>query len=77
MLELDWSDADIIYTSSICFPDELVEGIVNKCSKLKTGTRIITLKSFPPRDYYILEYTLKVKMTWGRCQVLIYKKINS
>jgi hypothetical protein len=27
MLEVDWSDADIVYASSICFPDELVEGI--------------------------------------------------
>lgn len=23
MLVADWSDADIIYTSSICFPDEV------------------------------------------------------
>jgi predicted RNA methylase len=47
MLEVDWSDADIIYASSICFPDELVEGIAKCCSKLKKGTRIIALKEFP------------------------------
>lgn len=29
MLKVDWSDADIIYASSICFPDELVDGIAD------------------------------------------------
>lgn len=51
MLLEDWSDADVIYTSSLCFPDELVEGIVDKCVHLKKGTRIISLKTFPERDY--------------------------
>jgi hypothetical protein len=74
MLEVDWSDADIVYASSICFPDELVEGIAKCCAKLKKGTRIITLKDFPTDGYpYLkLEYNLKLKMTWGRCQVMIY-----
>jgi hypothetical protein len=31
MLEVDWSNADIVYASSICFPDSLVEGIADKC----------------------------------------------
>ena len=30
MLEVDWSDADIIFTSSICFPQELIDGIWEK-----------------------------------------------
>jgi len=29
MLKTDWFDADILYLSSVCFPDELLEGIVN------------------------------------------------
>jgi len=24
MLQIDWSEADIIYASSICFPDEVI-----------------------------------------------------
>lgn len=74
MLEVDWSDADIVYASSICFPDELVDGIAKCCSKLKKGTRIIALKEFPKDGYpYLkLDYNLKLKMTWGRCQVMIY-----
>ncbi|CDW84668.1 sam-dependent methyltransferase [Stylonychia lemnae] len=76
MLQIDWSDADIIYASSICFPDELVEGICDQARKLKKGARILTLKSFPDRDYLRMEYSLKIKMSWGRCQVAMYRKIT-
>jgi len=79
MLELDWwSTADIVYASSICFPDELVEGIAQKCSFMKKGSRIITLKEFAKNEagdlppYLRLDYNLKVKMTWGRCQIMLY-----
>jgi len=75
MLAVDWSNADIVYASSICFPDSLVDGIADKCVLLKKGSRVITLKNFPPRDYLKLEYLLKLKMTWGRCQVMIYTVI--
>jgi len=67
ILTLDWSDADIIYASSICFPDELAEGIADKCAELKPGTRILTLKSFAPRPYLQYVHYLKVKFTWGIC----------
>ena len=30
MLTIDWADADVIYTSSICFPDELIKGLTEK-----------------------------------------------
>ena len=72
MLEVDWSNADIVYASSICFPDALVEGIADKCVYLKKGARVITLKNFPPRPNMRLDCMLKLKMTWGRCQVMIY-----
>ena len=77
MLEVDWwSSADIVYASSICFPDSLIEGIAAKCAFLKKGARVITLKNFPATEetnrYLRLDYNLKLKMTWGRCQVLLY-----
>ena len=69
MLEVDWwSTADIVYASSICFPDELIEGIMKRCALLKKGSRIITLKDFLAGVPYLrLDYLLKLKMTWGRC----------
>lgn len=78
LLEVDWSNADIVYASSICFPDEIVEGIVKRCELLKKGARVITLKNFPATplaSYLRLDYTLKLKMSWGRCSVHIYTVI--
>jgi hypothetical protein len=76
MLVVDWwSTADIVYASSICFPDELVDGILDKCQFLKPGSRVITLKAFRVVNYLRLDYALKLKMTWGKCQVHIYTKI--
>jgi hypothetical protein len=76
MLEVDWSDADIIFTSSICFPEELIEGILEKAKQLKVGTRIITLKSLPPNDAFVQAYSLRVKMTWGKTGVYVLEKVN-
>jgi hypothetical protein len=75
MLEVDWSDADIIFTSSICFPSELIEGMLEKAKKLKKGARFITLKSFPPNEVFEQKFNLRVKMTWGKTGVYILEKI--
>ena len=73
MVEVDWwSTADIVYASSVCFPDELIEAIARRAALLRKGARIITLKNFPACDYLRLDLNLKLKMSWGRCQVLVY-----
>ena len=47
ILEVDWwSSADIVYSSSVCFPEFLNEGICELSKKLKTGAKIISLQSF-------------------------------
>lgn len=38
-----WQEADIVYSSSVCFPEELNEGIAELCAKLKPGSRVLTL----------------------------------
>jgi Histone methylation protein DOT1 len=76
MLKVDWSDADILFSSSICFPNELIEGILEKCHSLKKGARFITLKSFPSNDIFEVKYSIRVKMTWGKTGVYVLEKIN-
>ena len=75
MLQVDWSDADIIFTSSICFPSELIDGMLEKAKQLKKGARFITLKSFPPNEVFEQKFNLRVKMTWGKTGVYILEKI--
>lgn len=76
MLEIDWSDADIVFTSSICFPNELIDGILEKSRLLKKGAKIITLKLLPPNDIFEVKHNLRVKMTWGKTGVYIIEKIK-
>lgn len=75
MLETDWSDADLIFTSSICFPMELIQGMLQLAKKLKKGTKFITLRSFPPNDVFEVRHSLKVKMTWGKTVLYILEKV--
>ena len=75
MLEIDWSNADILFSSSICFPNELIEGILANSHRLKKGARFITLKSFPPNSIFEVIYSIRVKMTWGKTGVYVLEKI--
>lgn len=76
MLQVDWSDADLLYLSSVCFPQELMNGIFEKTKLLKKGTKVITLKNFPPNEDFQVRHYRKVKMTWGRTGVYILEKVK-
>jgi hypothetical protein len=72
---VDWTDADMIYTSSICFPEELIQALTEKGKMLKKGTIIISLKNWKDSSVFkVLEY-LQVKMTWGKTGVYIMERI--
>jgi hypothetical protein len=44
-LESDaWLEADIIFTSSLCFSDVLINQLLHQAKRLKKGARLITSK---------------------------------
>mmetsp|Transcript_15109 Transcript_15109/g.22727 ORF Transcript_15109/g.22727 Transcript_15109/m.22727 type:complete len:774 (-) Transcript_15109:140-2461(-) len=66
-----WTDADIVYVSSICFPDPLLQKLATLGRALKPGSKFITLKL--PENYsqhYDITHQGWYKMSWGR--VLVY-----
>ncbi len=75
MRVVDWSDADLIYTSSICFPEELIRSIIENGRQLKKGTRIISLKKWSDGDTYKVICNCKVKMTWGKTGVYVLERV--
>ena len=75
MLDVDWSNADVLFSSSICFPNELIDGMLAKSHLLKKGARFITLKSFPQNNIFEIRYSIRVKMTWGKTGVYVLEKI--
>lgn len=77
LLEKDWpSETDILYSSSVCFPEELTNGIARMCERLKKGARIISLNEFYIDTSAYLEPVrlVKMKMTWGTQVAFIYKR---
>jgi len=43
MFKIDWSDANVVYISNLCFPPELTVEISKQIEKCAVGTRIICL----------------------------------
>lgn len=77
--EIDMSDATGIYMASLFFPKELMWELAEKFSKLKKGTKILTLVKFPfdvyghrklPKDSPMQALRLRksfsnIRMTWS------------
>lgn len=75
ILTVDWSDADLVYISSLCFPETLLTEIAVRMENLKPGARILTLKAFLPSSSFLLLHTAKAKMTWGSASVYLYHRL--
>ena len=75
--ERNWpEEADILYCSSVCFPEELTNAIGKMCERLKPGARIISLNEFTVDVTEYLEPVrlVKMKMTWGNQVAYIYRR---
>lgn len=71
----DWSDADIIYAASLCFPVQLLKAVSEKCKFLRKGARIMTLKMIPGVNEHLkLVHYFKIKMTWGLSDLFVLEK---
>ncbi len=70
LLVEDWSDADFIFLSSLCFSDGLLSGISEKSKSLKPGSIILTSKL--PANYeenFVLDSKLWLKSSWGSSRI--------
>lgn len=71
ILDIDWTDADLVYISSICFPESVLQKIFERATKLKIGSTLITLKLIPGFEkYFELRAERWFKMSWG--SILVY-----
>ncbi len=71
LLHSDWSDADLVFLSSLCFSDHLLQAALDRGAFLRPGALVLTLK-LPERfeSLYSLQRSLQgVKMSWGRATV--------
>ena len=71
----DFSDATVIYMSSLCFPIELMEHLNQKFIKLKKGLRIISLSALPEHPSLKLKETGLLPMTWTNTSTIYYYEL--
>lgn len=77
ILSVDWSSGDIVYASSICFSETLMQAVLEKSKLLKMGAKFITLKlPVGYESWFEVESQSWYKMTWGRILVYILKRTN-
>lgn len=48
----DWTDADVVFANSTCFPSPLMRQIETMCRELKTGSRVITFTTALSSEYF-------------------------
>lgn len=73
METFDLNKATIIYFYAICLEDDLLLKMIDKLSKLKKGTKVITV-SFPLSDYSKVFSTLfskKAFYPWGKTELFL------
>lgn len=75
MLDVDISDADIVFINATCFKDKLWDGIVAKLLNLKVGSRVILTSKDLNVGGFKLKHRNMYLMSWGLSQVSIYERI--
>lgn len=75
LLNVDMSDASIVFINATGFFGELWESIVNKLLQLPQGCRIIlTSKKLPEDAFHLLDESMRL-MSWGMNSLRIYRKL--
>jgi len=75
LLDVDWSDGDVVFANSTCFEEDLMDGIAKRAEKLKTGAYIITLTKRLNSDRLRLIYGKQMNMSWGFATVNLHQRI--
>jgi len=78
LLDLDVSDATIIFAACTCWSDTTMQHLARTCEKMKVGSRVISMTQSPELDMKkwvqvkkMREWYGKGKLTWW-----IYKKVS-
>ncbi|OAI48476.1 hypothetical protein AYO45_04955 [Gammaproteobacteria bacterium SCGC AG-212-F23] len=71
-LQIDFSDADVIYLHATTFSADLWQQLIVKLTTLKPGTRFITITKRLPETHFQLLHEQPLQMTWGEASAFIY-----
>lgn len=76
LLELNWSDGDVVFANSTNFDPVLMSQISLQAALLKPGAIVITFtKPIESLHFEVLEET-RGKMSWGRATIYIQRRLR-
>lgn len=64
-LEVDFTDADIVFTDSVMFSEKLLQSMADIAKKMKPGTKIVSFKGLPGSEFKELQY-IQGPTTWSK-----------
>lgn len=73
-IDIDISDATIIFTDSIMFSNETLDIIEKKAYDCPNLKYLISMKQLKPKFLKLINSRLNIKVTWGTSQYYIYSK---
>ncbi len=76
LLNIDWSDADVVFINASAFIGEFWQQVQKKLLSLKEGARIILVSKKLPEDNFELFITQDWGCSWGIARVTIYRRIR-
>lgn len=76
--EEDYSQASVIYIYGTCFDGPFIKKMIDRFTKLKSGTKIITvsytLNDFTDKDLFAVMRRFTAPFTWGEADVYLHIK---
>jgi len=69
----DWSEADVVYVASLLFPDDLMAELVTMMTRLRPGSRILSLKEMDSPDLVLCAQSW-YRMSWDQAKVYMYTR---
>jgi hypothetical protein len=71
----DWTDSDLVFANSTCFPEDLMMKLAVRSQLMKPFSRFITFTSSLDSPYWKVIYKERYKMSWGYATVFIHERL--
>ena len=74
--EYDWSDSDLVFANSTCFPEDLMMKLSVRSQVMSPGSRFITFTVSLDSPYWRVIYKERLKMSWGFATVFVHERLT-
>ena len=75
IFDFDWSDGNVVFCQTTCYPDDTMARLALTLQRLPKGSLVITLSRSLWSDDFPVIWQHPYKMGWGEATVFIYRKL--